>query len=212
MIVGVAQIVVNVPDLDQASAPYLADGWRETFRVETIPNHAAKASLQAAPRRALHMVHMTPPEGGAVELTCYEGVPPAGDTVYELDGHVRVHAGDLERSRAFWHALGFAERADGLLEARALLPGWRLAVELVHSDRVRPVTSVDADGCVLVTVLTTAIEPELERLRRTGLLLRFTPSWTEQIGTRTAVVAILEGPSGELVEVLQAPRKLARDE
>ena len=75
---------------------------------------------------------MTPPEGGAVELTCYEGVPPAGDTVYELDGHVRVHAGDLERSRAFWHALGFAERADGLLEARAMLPGWRLAVELVQ--------------------------------------------------------------------------------
>ncbi len=212
MIVGVAQIVLNVADLDQASAPYVADGWRETFRVRSLPNHAAKVSLQATPRRALDMVHLTPPEGGAVELTCYEGAPPAGDTVYELDGHVRVRAGDLERSRAFWDALGFSPRADGLLEARAMLPGWRLTLELVRSDGVRPATSVDADGCVLVTVLTTAIEPELERLRRTGLLLRFTPSWTEQIGTRTAVVAIVEGPSGELVELLQAPRRAERDE
>jgi len=158
------------------------------------------------------MVHLTPREGAAVELTRYEGAPPAGETVYEVDDHVRVHAAELERSRAFWHALGFFQRADGLLEARAMLPGWRLALELVRSDRVGPATSVDADGCVLVTVLTTAIEPELERLRRTGLLLRFTPSWTEQIGTRTAVVAIVEGPSGELVELLQAPRRAERDE
>jgi catechol 2,3-dioxygenase-like lactoylglutathione lyase family enzyme len=212
MIVGVAQIVLNVADLDQASAPYLADGWRETFRVQSIPNHAAKASLQATPRRALNMVHLTPPEGGAVELTCYEGAPPIGGTVYEVDDHVRVHAAELERSHTFWLALGFSERADGLLEARAMLPGWRLAVELVRSDRVGPATSVDADGCVLVTVLTTAIEPELERLRGMGLLLRFTPSWTEQIGTRTATVAIVEGPSGELVELLQAPRRAERDE
>lgn len=212
MIAGVAQIVLNVADLDRACAPYLADGWRETFRVTSIPNHAAKAPLQAARRRALDMVHLTPAEGIAVEFTCYEGAPPAGETVYELDGHVRVHAGELERSRAFWQALGFSERADGLLEAGALLPGWRLALELVDSDRVHPATSVDAEGCVLVTVLTTAIEPELERLRGSGLLLRFTPSWTEQIGTRTAVVAIVEGPSGELVELLQAPRRTARDE
>jgi len=212
MIVGVAQIVVNVGDLDQAAAPYLADGWQETFQVREIPNHDAKASLQATPRRALEMVHLTPREGTAVELTCYEGAPPAGDTVYELAGHVRVHAGQLERSQAFWAALGFSPRADGLLEVRAMLPGWRLSLELVGSDGVPPATSVDADGMVLVTVLTTAIEAELERLRRTGLLLRFTPWWTEQIGTRTVEVAIVEGPSGELVELLQAPRRAKRDE
>lgn len=212
MIVGVAQIVVNVADLEEGSASYLAGGWQETFRVESIPNHPAKAGLQAERRTALHMVHLAPTEGTAVELTQYEGVPPAGETVYELDGRVRVHAADLERSRAFWHALGFSERSDGLLEARAMLAGWRLAVELRPSGRPRPTTTVDAAGCVLVTLLTTAIEHELERLRATGLLLRFTPSWTERIGTRTAVVAILEGPSGELVELLQAPRREARDE
>jgi len=207
MIVGVAQIVLNVADLDETSAPYIAGGWQETFRVESLPNHPAKAGLQAERRTALDMVHLTPPAGTAVELTRYEGAPPAGETVYELDRRVRVHAADLERSRAFWHALGFAERSDGLLEARAMLPAWRLVVELRPSDGARAQTTVDAGGCVLVTVLTTAIEPELERLRATGLLLRFTPSWTEQIAMRTTVVAIVEGPSGELVELLQAPRR-----
>jgi catechol 2,3-dioxygenase-like lactoylglutathione lyase family enzyme len=158
------------------------------------------------------MVHLTPREGTAVELTRYEGEPPAGDTVYELGDHVRVHASDMERSRAFWAALGFSPQPDGLLNARAMLPAWRLTLELVSSDGARRESTVDADGMVLVTVLTTAIEPELERLRGTGLLLRFTPSWTEQIGNRTVVVAIVEGPSGELVELLQAPRTVARDE
>ncbi len=212
MIVGVAQIVLNVADLDRSLEPYLADGWQETFRVPAIPNHPAKAELQAASRHELEMVHLTPPHGTAVELTRYAGAPPAGDTVYEFDGHVRVHAADLKRSRAFWRELGFSERADGMLETRAMLPEWRLELELVASASAPLATSVDADGCVLVTVLTTAIEPELERLRAAGLLLRFTPSWTERIGTRTAVVAIVEGPSGELVELLQAPRREKRDE
>jgi hypothetical protein len=212
MIVGVAQIVLNVTDLEQASAPYLGDGWAETFRVRSLPNHAAKASLQATARSALDMVHLTPREGTAVELTRYEGGPPAGDTVYELGDHLRVHASEMERSQAFWAALGFSGRPDGRLEARAMLPAWQLALELVSSDRVGRETTVDADGMVLVTVLTTAIKPELERLRRTGLLLRFTPSWTEQIGNRTVVVAIVEGPSGELVELLQAPRTGQRDD
>ena len=63
MILGVAQFVLNVADLDRACAPYLEAGWRETFRAEGLPNHPAKAGLQAVPRRTLDMVHLTPTEG-----------------------------------------------------------------------------------------------------------------------------------------------------
>jgi catechol 2,3-dioxygenase-like lactoylglutathione lyase family enzyme len=212
MIVGVAQVVLNVADLDRTCRPYLEAGWEETFRVERLPNHPAKAAMQAIERSALDMVHLTPREGLAVEVTRYGGAAPAGESVYEFDRRVRVRAADPQRSRAFWHALGFSERGDGLLEANAMLPAWRLELELQATGGPRPNTSVDAAGCVLVTLLTTAIEPELERLRGTSLLLRFTPSWTEPIGTRTVVVAIIEGPSGELVELLEAPRRAGRNE
>lgn len=212
MIVGVAQIVLNAVDLDQTCRQYLNRGWNETFRVEALPNHPAKRTLQTAERSVLDMVHLTPPEGISVEVTRYGGAAPAGEIVYEFDGHVLVRATEPERSHAFWHALGFAERGDGLLEIRALLPAWRLGVELRPYRGARPATSVDAEGCVLVTLLTTAIAPELARLQATGLLLRFTTSWTEQVGSRKAVVAIVEGPSGELVELLEAPRRSGRDE
>ena len=211
MILGAAQVVLNVADLDQACRPYLDRGWQETFRVGQLPSHPAKRGMQAVERCALGIVHLTPPEGTAVELTCYRGAAPAGESVYELDRHVKVSAAAPERSRGFWHALGFAKRDDGLLEMRALLPAWRLAVELQGVDGAPPATCVDADGCVLVTLLTTAIEPELARLRATGYLSRFTAPWTERLGSRTVVVAIVEGPSGELVELLQAPRGNGRD-
>jgi len=212
MIVGVAQIVFNVADLDRTCGPYLDAGWQETFRVEGLANHRAKAALQASERSVLDMVHLTPPAGTALEVTSYGGEGPAGETVYEFEGHLRVRVVEPQRSRAFWQALGFSEQGDGLLAARAMLPSWQLKVELQAGEGARPATSVDADGCVLVTVLTTAIEPELERLKHTDLLLRFTPSWSEQIGNRTAVVAIVEGPSGELVELLEAPRRSESDE
>lgn len=93
-----------------------------------------------------------------------------------------------------------------MLEARAMFPAWQLRVALQPSSGERPHTSVDADGCVLVTLLTTTIERELERLAATGLLLRFTSAWEEQVGGRTVTVAIVEGPSGELVELLQVSR------
>lgn len=212
MIVGVAQIVLNVADLDVASQRFTGDGWTTSFRCTEIPNHAAKHAFQATPRAALDMVHFAKTDTTAVEITSYAGGPPAGETAYELtDGGVHVRACDPQASKRFWIALGFVEREQGALEARALMPAWRLRVVIEAVDGPRPRTSVDADGCVLVTVLTTAIEPDLERLRATGLLVQSSPPWAELIAERTTTVAIVEGPSGELVELLQAPRA-SRDE
>ena len=44
------------------------------------------------------------------------------------------------------------------------------------------------------------------RLEETGLLLRSTPSWLETAAGRSVAVAFVEGPSGELVELLEAHR------
>lgn len=213
MILGVAQVVFNVADLGAASADRLAAGWNETFRVEGLPNNRVKKPFQAAPREALDMVHLTPPAGTAVEFTCYAGAPPAGVAAYAYsDGLAHLAAADAGASREFWQQLGFREDDDGVLATRAMHPSWQLRLAIEPSpDSERPETSVDADGCVLVTVLTTRIEPELARLHDTGLLLRSTPSWTEQIADRATNVAIVEGPSGELVELLEAPRRSPDD-
>ena len=206
MTVGVAQVVVNTADLDALCRSYVARGWKETFRADRLPNHPAKTPFQATERSALDMSHMTLAASTSVEVTRYVGGPPEGATVYELDeGGVRLRACEPRASRAFWGALGFSCQGGDVLEARAMLPAWQLRMALAPSDGEPPRTSVDAEGCVLVTVLTTAIERELEQLAATGLLKRFTSAWEERVAGRTVTVAFVEGPSGELVELLEVP-------
>jgi hypothetical protein len=206
MTVGVAQVVINAEDRDAVCRSYLTGGWKETFRAR-LPNHPAKVPFQAIKRTTLDMSHLTSAARSSVEVTCYIDNPPAGATVYELDGAVvRLRACEPRASRAFWCALGFAHRGENILEARAILPAWQLQVALLPSSGDPPHTSVDADGCVLVTLLTTAIERELDRLAGTDLLLRHTSAWEEQVGGRGVTVAFVEGPSGELVELLEISR------
>ncbi|HXA54464.1 MAG TPA: hypothetical protein VNV37_06270 [Solirubrobacteraceae bacterium] len=204
MLIGAAQIVVNAADLDAGCRPYLAKGWKETFRAEHLPNHPAKTPFQEIERSALDMSHLAFTARTSVEVTSYAGRPPAGATVYGLDGTaVGLCACEPSASSAFWSALGFTDLGENVLETRAGHPAWRLRMTLRPSAGERPKTSVDAEGCVLVTLLTTAIDRELERLARTGLLVRCTSAWEEQVGGRTVKVAFVEGPSGELVELLQ---------
>ena len=213
MIVGAAQVVVNVADLEPARAELLAEpGTKETFAALDLANNPVKAPFQGAPRERMAMVHLTPAEGLAVELTRYEGAPPAGTAAYKLrrEGEgppvVVAPGGDREASERFWtEGLRFTSDEAGRLAAPAMHPAWRLGLEL-GSEPAAGTTTVDAEGCVLVTLLTTSIDRELERLQGTGLLLRSTASWTEQVADRQTRVAFVEGPSGELVELLQAPR------
>lgn len=212
MIVGVAQLVLNVPDLEAEVRAHTDVGWTISFRSEGLPNHPSKRAFQAASRTTLDMVHLVKRGSTAIEITRYAGAPTAGTTVYELAGdRVRVVAKEPQASSSFWAALGFSERADGMLEAKAVLPDWRLTIELVPTDQPARKTCVDADGCVLVTVLTTSIETDFERLSATGLLVESASPWVESIAGRTTTVAMVRGPSGELVELLQAPRA-SRDE
>jgi hypothetical protein len=204
MTVGVAQLVLHTADLETVCSAYLADGWKESFRTERLPNHPAKIQFQTVARTALDISHLACSAKTPVEVTCYAGQAPTGTTVYELDGPVvLLHACKPDASRAFWRALGFTETEENMLEAQTVLPAWRLRVTLRPRTGERPHTSVDADGCVLVTLLTTAIERELEQMAATGLLLRSTTAWQENVGGRMVTVAFVEGPSGELVELLQ---------
>jgi hypothetical protein len=209
VILGVAQIVHNVPDLDAAAAPLLAAGCEETFSAVELPNNGLKRPMQSCDRTSLDMRHYTPREGVAVELTRYAGPPPAGATVYRHEGaDVTLRAAEPEASRRLWAHLGFTEGASGRLENRAMLPAWRLSFAIAPvEDRPSRPTTVDAHGCVLVTMLATDVERELARLAGTGLLLRSTAVWTEQLADRSPKVAMIEGPSGELVELLEARRR-----
>jgi hypothetical protein len=212
LIVGVAQVVLNTAELDAAATPWLEAGFETSFRAEGLANHPAKAPFQAAARERLDMVHLAAAARPAVELTRYEGAPPRGATVYTLDeGAVRVAAWNPAASAKFWGALRFSDAGDGRLESSAPLPAWKLAVVLEAADPVPEVTSVDAEGCVLVTALSTSVDSDLRALERSGLLLRSTPSWSEKVAGRELTVAFVEGPSGELVELLQTPPRRGDD-
>ena len=79
MILGVAQVVVNLDALEPA-APALAEaGYEEVFCEPALANHPGKRGLQAPGRETLAMTHFAAPGGGtAIELTAYEGAAPVG--------------------------------------------------------------------------------------------------------------------------------------
>ena len=213
MILGAAQVVINVERLEDAERDLAEAGYAATFREASLANHPAKEPFQARPRTQLAMSHFTPPSPGmAVELTAYAGDAPAGAAPYELvrrDGlveAVRVRCAEPDASRAFWNAgLGFRD-GGGALEFAAISAAWRLRVVLEPRDDPAPATSVDAPGCVLVTMLSTDLARDLATLAAEQPLGRSTEPWTERVGGRDVTVAVIEGPSGELVELLQPPR------
>ena len=58
---------------------------------------------------------------------------------------------------------------------------------------------------MLVSLVTSNVDAELARLHRGDVLRRATAAWDEDVAGRTLRVAIVEGPAGELVELLQIP-------
>ena len=112
---------------------------------------------------------------------------------------------DRVASGAFWDALNAPEGDDGLRRFGAALPAWRLAIATTDGPGRAGATTVDADGCVLVSLVTSNVDAELARLHRSDVLRRATEAWDEDVAGRTLRVAIVEGPAGELVELLQIP-------
>ena len=216
MILGAVQVVVNVVDLAAAEAPLAAAGFTRSFTEPALASHPAKATLLARPRSALAMTHLAPAEDGrpapAVELTAYAGEPPAGEAAYVLEAgpdrrprRVLAPTPDPEASGAFWDALGARAGDDGARRFGAALPAWRLEVATPAGPDRAGATTLDADGCVLVSVLCTAVEADLARLERRVALGRGSGAWQEEVAGRALTVAVVEGPAGELVEMLQIP-------
>jgi hypothetical protein len=113
---------------------------------------------------------------------------------------------DRAASGAFWDALNAPQSENGLRRFGAALPAWRLTITTTDGPSRAGTTTVDADGCVLVSLVTSNIDAELARLHRHDVLLhRATEAWDEDVAGRTLRVAIVEGPAGELVELLQIP-------
>ena len=164
--------------------------------------------MLSGPRSALAMVHLTPPSPApAVELTAYTDGAPAGTAAFLMDNSqaVTTTTDDRAASGAFWDALSAPEGEDGVRRFGAALPAWRLAITTIDGPSRAGATTVDADGCVLVSLVTSNVDAELARLHRGDVLRRATTAWDEDVAGRTLRVAIVEGPAGELVELLQIP-------
>lgn len=208
MILGAVQVVVNVGDLAAAEAPLTTAGFTRSFHEPRLPSHSAKNIMLGSPRDALAMVHLTPPAPApAVELTAYTGDAPAGVAAFMMDNshEITTTTNDRAASGAFWDALNAPQGDGGARRFGAALPAWRLTVATTDGPSRAGQTTVDADGCVLVSVVTSNVDAELARLHRGGVLQRATEAWDEAVAGRTLRVAIVEGPAGELVELLQIP-------
>jgi hypothetical protein len=208
MILGAVQVVVNVADLVVAEAPLTAAGFTRSFHEPRLPSHPAKDIMLGGRRSALVMVHLTPPTPApAVELTAYTDGAPAGAPAFLMDNSqaITTTTDDRAASGAFWDALNARESEDGVRRFGAALPAWRLTITTTDGPSRAGATTVDADGCVLVSLVTSNVDAELARLHRGDVLHRATTAWDEDVAGRTLRVAIVEGPAGELVELLQIP-------
>jgi hypothetical protein len=208
VILGAVQVVVNVADLAAAEAPLAAAGFTRSFHEPQLTSHAAKDIMLSGPRDALAMVHLTPPTAApAVELTAYADGPPAGAAAFTMitSEQLTTATHDRAASGAFWDALNAPASEDGVRRFGAALPAWRLAITTADGPSRTGITTVDADGCVLVSLVTSNVDAELARLHRGDVLRRTTEAWDEDVAGRTLRVAIVEGPAGELVELLQIP-------
>ncbi len=208
MILGAVQVVVNVADLAAAEQPLTAAGFTRSFHEPRLTSHAAKDIMLSGPRDALTMVHLTPPTPApAIELTAYADGAPAGVAAFTMNnsGEVATTTDDRAASGAFWDALNAPQGDDGLRHFGAVMPAWRLTITTTDGPRRAGATTVDADGCVLVSLVTSNVDAELARLHRGDVLRRATAAWDEDVAGRTLRVAIVEGPAGELVELLQIP-------
>jgi len=216
VILGVAQVVVNVESLPDAERVLQSAGYVRSFAEDALPNHPAKAPFQATVRDRLALAHFAAPGAApAIELTQYAGAPPRGEAAFRLVASaalpgiadevgsdppsVPVAVRVPGRSDAFWQAIGFVD--DGFaLSFPALMPSWRLRLER-DTGRERSNATVDARGCVLVTMLSTDVAGDLRRLE--NLVLRSSAAWAETVGGRPLRAALVEGPAGELVELLE---------
>jgi hypothetical protein len=208
VILGAVQVVVNVGDLAGAEAPLSAAGFTRSFDEPRLASHQAKDIMLSGSRDTLAMVHLTPPiPAPAIELTAYAGGPPVGTAAFTMttSQDITTTTHDRAASGAFWDALHAPAGAGGLRRFGAALPAWRLAITTTDGPSRADTTTVDADGCVLVSLVTTNVDAELARLHRRDVLRRATDAWDEPVAGRTLRVAIVEGPAGELVELLQIP-------
>lgn len=208
MILGAVQVVVNVADLAAAEAPLTAAGFTRSFHEPRLASHPAKDIMVSGPRDALAMVHLTPPTPApAIELTAYAGGAPTGAAAFTMDNshEITTTTDDRAASGAFWDALNAPQTDGGVRRFGAALPAWRLTVTTTDGPSRAGQTTVDAGGCVLVSLVTSNVDAELARLHRGGVLQRATEAWDEAVAGRTLRVAIVEGPAGELVELLQIP-------
>ena len=207
---GVGQVVLDGPTSRPASRDLVSAGYMRTFEERGLANHEAKAVVQGASRGALDMVHLNVPGPTlAVELTSYgdallvarpSSTPPLGTGTCP-DRRSRREQGLLERrpglprggrrkrSHPRHHGPGAAARGSARPADDGRRPDDRGRRGARAGDR-----PVDGRGRGSAPA------------RRGRDLTRVTAAWKETIADRRLRVAIVAGPCGELVELLEVPR------
>lgn len=234
MILGAAQVVVNVASLRRAERALGDYGYRRTFAEPHLNCDPAKRPLLSRDRPTLALAHYAAPTGGTpVELTMYGGGPPGGDAAFQLlrprldleralphckgqgarveaPAEVQLASDGGDEEVRFWSEVGFAPTGSSSdpvgFRLRGVVANMRVGLRLDAA--ASPVTqpTLDAHGCVALTLVTTTIDADCRRSVAAGAAREVCGPWHERVGGRELRVAMLQAPSGAIVELIQLPR------
>ena len=143
----------------------------------------------------------------AVELTAHGSVLEEA-SCYTFEGEAQeggiaeviCRSSDAAASRIFWtEGLGFSE-TDGKTFFKAVFPHWSLKISF-REDREWKPGFLDSAGFPCLAFLTRNIEEDLLRLGKAGAACSTRP-FRMQVNHKSLKAAIVRGPGGEIVELL----------
>lgn len=149
---------------------------------------------------------------GVYELCVEELSSPIWVSFDEIVPSLIVHhVTDLESASLFWESgLGFRRAkmqmpvADScLLEFPAILPQWRARLLLLPRVGVSPPPLLDGPGFRVLSMVSTKIEDDRDRMFRLGGAIASTGIMELNLNRNNMLLDLVQGPDGVMVEIFQ---------
>lgn len=206
MLIGVDHVALTVPHISAGVIGAKAFGREPRFVIEKLPNASEKKPFlwKYLPEHAIAYCR-----GGdrvAIECVCHHEEMGSAIAPYELSPYhggeiLNVLCHDIERSGIFWRGLGF-KQTQHVLRFSARFPHWELSVALMKDRKSESPPYLDSRGFSCVALISTSLEKDV------GMSLDYgghSPSapFKLHVNDHDLRIALLRGPSDEIVEFIQ---------
>jgi catechol 2,3-dioxygenase-like lactoylglutathione lyase family enzyme len=206
MILGVDHVALSSDNVDRSLSDLTAKGFTLAFVEKNLPNAPEKKPFLRAYHPAHDLAYCRGERGVAVEITRHGGALGGAGGFYglvfsgpALTG-LRVGCSDAAASRTFWtDGLGFQK--SGPLRFSSPVPAWSLDLFLEDARAARDKPFLDDAGSSCVALLCNNIAADLARAGRCGGQTP-SPVFSSRVNGRELRIALLRGPSDEIIELI----------